>query len=204
MQTKHQLLLASAASGILHNVFYSRPTPEFLCSLSSILKQWPLQTVPSKMAIEHIVNSIEIDDVTTLDEDYHALFVGPGKRHAYPWGSVYTDKEKLLFGDSTVAFEHFCLSHGIEFELDGNEPTDHVGLLLGALSTLLKQSDPEHLQAVSSLLEVHLLPWVSAFLDAVDENSVTGYYRGFSKLLRIWINDWELNLKLNPTSTRLY
>ena len=34
--------------------------------------------------------------------EYRRLFIGPGAKPAPPWGSVYTDRECVVFGDTTL------------------------------------------------------------------------------------------------------
>ena len=34
--------------------------------------------------------------------EYRRLFVGPGHLPAPPWGSVYTDRECVIFGEATL------------------------------------------------------------------------------------------------------
>ncbi len=49
---------------------------------------------------------------------------------APPWGSVWLDKESVLFGDSTLALRQWMRENGIALEADGNEPEDHFGTVL--------------------------------------------------------------------------
>lgn len=62
------------------------------------------------------------------------LFIGPWALPAPPRGSVWLDKESVLFGDSTLALRQWMRENGIALEADGNEPEDHFGtVLLGGM-----------------------------------------------------------------------
>ncbi|MCZ0778023.1 Tat proofreading chaperone DmsD, partial [Klebsiella pneumoniae] len=61
----------------------------------------------------------------TLPEAWQRLFIGPWALPAPPWGSVWLDKESVLFGDSTLALRQWMRENGIALEADGNEPEDH-------------------------------------------------------------------------------
>src|SRR5471030_2179530 len=43
----------------------------------------------------------------TPDEAYQRLFIGPYALPAPPWGSVYLDKDNVLFGTSTLALRRW-------------------------------------------------------------------------------------------------
>ncbi len=45
-------------------------------------------------------------------------------------GSVWLDRESVLFGDSTLALRQWMREKGIQFEMQQNEPEDHFGSLL--------------------------------------------------------------------------
>ncbi len=59
-----------------------------------------------------------------------ACLSGHGPLPAPPWGSVWLDKESVLFGDSTLALRQWMRENGIALEADGNEPEDHFGTVL--------------------------------------------------------------------------
>ncbi|GHK51847.1 hypothetical protein KPZU09_15830 [Klebsiella pneumoniae] len=70
----------------------------------------------------------------TLPEAAARLFIGPWALPAPPRGSVWLDKESVLFGDSTLALRQWMRENGIALEADGNEPEDHFGtVLLGGM-----------------------------------------------------------------------
>ncbi|GAA5186831.1 TorD/DmsD family molecular chaperone [Ferrimonas gelatinilytica] len=194
---------AAAACGVLHNVFYPKPNPAFLAELtdSGLLAQWPGFGQDPADAVASILDSLKQDDFDAIERDYYQLFVGPGGMAAYPWGSVYTDKENLVFGDTTLAWQQFCQQQGLTFELDHNEPQDHIGLILAVLSQLFEQGDET---AIMTLLSDHLLPWSHRFTEAVTTQAHTGFYRGFGQLTALLLADWQQRLEVTPAPLTLY
>ncbi|MBY5993279.1 molecular chaperone [Ferrimonas balearica] len=194
---------AAAACGVLHNVFYHKPTPAFLAELSDsgLLDQWPDLGTPTGAAIAQVKASLAQDDFDTIEREHYRLFIGPGEIAAYPWGSVYTDKENLVFGDTTVALARFCREKGVAFELAHREPEDHIGLILALLGQLFEQQDQA---GVTDLLTHHLLPWSHRFTEAVAREARTGYYAGFGDLLATLLGDWQRRLAITPDPLQLY
>ncbi|MGV6782690.1 voltage-gated ClC-type chloride channel ClcB [Klebsiella pneumoniae] len=96
-------------------------------------QQWPFP-VAAPLASGFAASAEE-----TLPEAWQRLFIGPWALPAPPWGSVWLDKESVLFGDSTLALRQWMRENGIALEADGNEPEDHFGtvLLLAALAASL-------------------------------------------------------------------
>ena len=63
-------------------------------------------------------------------QEYRRLFVGPAPKPAPPWGSVYTDRECVVFGESTLALRAWMRAQGIARLVDDKTPEDHIGLML--------------------------------------------------------------------------
>lgn len=181
----------------LADVFYKAPTAEKLGYVASNINQWPVSSDAQRCIVESILSSIEHNGVDFIREDFNRLFIGPGKKEVYPWGSVYTDEEGLLFGPSTVAWELFCKQHSIEVQLDSNEPTDHFALIFSALSAVMQSGydEKEKANIIDSIVNSHLMPWGEKVLHDVKRYARTDYFRGFS-VLAIDL----LTLQIHPNS----
>lgn len=81
--------------------------------------QWPFP-VSDSLAMEFAASSDE-----ALPQARRRLFIGPWALPAPPWGSVWLDKESVLFGDSTLALREWMRTSGIALDLERNEPEDH-------------------------------------------------------------------------------
>ncbi|GAL30142.1 putative oxidoreductase component of anaerobic dehydrogenases [Vibrio variabilis] len=84
-------------------------------------------------------NTVQTELPDSLNQDFFLLFEGGEVMLAPPWGSVYTDKEEVIFGDSTVAYRQFLRQHDIELDTGMREPEDQIGLMLFAVSQLIEQ-----------------------------------------------------------------
>ncbi|MCG3730177.1 TorD/DmsD family molecular chaperone [Vibrio cincinnatiensis] len=111
-------------------------------------------------------------------EQFSLLFEGIGEMPAPPWGSVYLDPERIVMGESTLAYRQFLQQHGIEVQLANHEPEDQFGLMLLALAHFLEQ---EQDSAALTLLTDHLLPWADQYLQQLKSAcSETDFYYGLA------------------------
>lgn len=116
------------------------------------------------------------DDALTWE--YRRLFVGPAAKAAPPWGSVYTDREQVAFGASTLELRAWMRSHGVARLGDEKDPEDHIGLML-ALMAWLAQNQPVDLD---EFLRLHLLSWTGHFLDLMAAAAEHPFYEGLARL----------------------
>ena len=117
--------------------------------------------------------------------EYRRLFVGPAPKPAPPWGSVYTDRECVVFGASTLALRAWMRGRGIARLVGDRTPEDHIGLML-ALMAWIARNQPEDLD---EFLQAHLLTWSSHFLDQLIEAAAhpcCALFRALRDALRAW------------------
>lgn len=86
--------------------------------------QWPFPLADS------LVTGFAAASDEPLPQAWQRLFIGPWALPAPPWGSVWLDKENVLFGDSTLALREWMRANGIGHATQGQEPEDHFGTLL--------------------------------------------------------------------------
>ncbi|WP_032092482.1 Tat proofreading chaperone DmsD [Necropsobacter rosorum] len=139
-------------------------------------------------------------DIAQLAAQFQALFIGPDALPAPPWGSVYLDKDAVIFGASLSEMRDFLLKNRIELSLPVNEPEDHFGLMLMLLA-FLAENQP-HL--VAEYLEQHLLPWTPRFLALLAEQSVSDFYAGLGLLADALLDYWQQAMGLQAKAMPLY
>ncbi|WP_298444116.1 molecular chaperone TorD family protein [uncultured Ferrimonas sp.] len=173
-----------ASLRLLHRWFLFKPEQDFINQVQQTrwTDEWPYQTAAIVTVLTQTDASLRDDAFAVLERDYYRLFLGPGRALAYPWGSVYTDKDNLLFGATSTRFQHFCQQRGIELTLVGNQPWDHIGVQLAVLAELLQQGQS---QAAAELLGEHLLPWAPTFFSLVKHHGGTDFYRGVAELAEL-------------------
>ncbi len=199
--------LASAACGVLHNIFYLKPTLAYLEELDSsgLLERWPAFGAATGMALDDIKTSLTNDGPEAIERDYYRLFIGPGGMAAYPWGSVYTDRDNLVCGETTREFTQLCARLGIHFQTKHSEPEDHIGLIAAALSRVFDYAcDHGDTRPLEEMLQDHVLPWSHRVLDKTRDGAHTGYYRGFALLFQNLLDYWQQELSIQPRELELY
>lgn len=166
--------------------------------------QWPfagdeVAAVEGALAAmkEGLAAGADHDDVVW---EYRRLFVGPGHLPAPPWGSVYTDRECVVFGESTLALRAWMRAVGVERLADERTPEDHIGLMLALLSFLAA----ERPELVDDYLRDHLLTWAPHYLEVLEEATTHPFYRGLAQLTRASLEGLGAARELSVTLPRFY
>ena len=146
---------------------------------------------------EGLAHGIEDDD---LGWEYRRLFVGPAPKPAPPWGSVYTDRECVVFGESTLALRAWMRAQGIARLVDDKTPEDHIGLML-VLMAWIARNQPADLD---DYLRLHLLPWSSHFLDELAEAAKQPFYEGLARLAKASLEGIQSERALDVAYPRFY
>lgn len=166
--------------------------------------QWPfagdeVAAVEGALAAmkEGLAAGADHDDVVW---EYRRLFVGPGHLPAPPWGSVYTDRECVVFGESTLALRAWMRTVGVERLADERTPEDHIGLMLALLSFLAA----ERPELVDDYLRDHLLTWAPHYLEALEEAAEQPFYVGLARLTRLTLVGLQRERGLTVGLPRFY
>lgn len=96
-----------------------------------------------------------------LHAAFRDLFVGPAALPAPPWGSVYLDQEKVLFGASTFSLNTFLDRNAITLRDPDNGPKDHFGTLCWIGAWLASKG---RMDVFDELMSEHVLPWAFLYL----------------------------------------
>ena len=161
--------------------------------------EWPYLTANAAADIEALLQQ-SLSEEESCEEAFQRLFVGPYALPAPPWGSVYLDKESVLFGDSTLKLREWMRQHGVEPHLAQAEPEDHIGLML-MMASWLAQNDARHLDA---FLAGHLLPWSSRYLALLEQGAVHPFYQAVARLAQITLEGWQSFCSLAVVKQELY
>ena len=187
---------------VLGALFYYSPDSEHVAPLVNALTagdwvtDWPLPQArcsPSPTPLRYLPMS--------PSPTRQRLFIGPYALPAPPWGSVWLDRESVLFGDSTLALRQWMRENQIAFEMQQNEPEDHFGTLL-LLAAWLTENGRETER--DQLLAWHLLPWSTRFLSVFVENAGHPFYTALGKLAQLTLADWQSTLLIPVAEKPLY
>ena len=137
------------------------------------------------------------DDLTW---EYRRLFIGPAQSRRRRGGSVYTDRECVVFGATTLELRAWMREHGVARAADEKTPEDHIGLML-ALMAWLAQNQPADL---GEFLSLHFLTWVGHFLDELADAAEHPFYEGLARLTRASLDGVQEALGLEVVTPRFY
>ncbi|WP_336220416.1 Tat proofreading chaperone DmsD [Citrobacter amalonaticus] len=183
----------SLTARVLGALFYFTPDSAEAAPLVSALTtedwqaQWPLE----QETLSTLAGMFKASSDESLSGAFQRLFVGPYALPAPPWGSVWLDRENVLFGESTLALRQWMRENGIHFEMQQNEPEDHFGSLLLMAAWLAETG--RH-QECEQLLAWHLFPWSSRFLEVFIENADHPFYQALGELARYTLAQWQSQL----------
>ncbi|HIS39516.1 MAG TPA: Tat proofreading chaperone DmsD [Candidatus Aphodovivens avistercoris] len=144
--------------------------------------EWPfVAESEARACLERMQEGLRggVDD--DLMWEYRRLFVGPGRKACPPWGSVYTDRECVMFGISTLDLRQWMRERGVERLGGANDPEDHIGLLL-ELAAWLARNKPA---CLDEFLRLHLLTWAPHFLELMERETRHPFYEGLARLTRL-------------------
>ncbi|MCB5309480.1 Tat proofreading chaperone DmsD [Yersinia massiliensis] len=189
---------------VLGALFYCEPDSpacsEIVAQLQAgaWISEWPYGLETELMPIAARLAQVSPEE--TLEAAWQRLFIGPYALPAPPWGSVYLDKENVLFGDSTVKLRDWMAQQQVEVTLAQQEPEDHIGLLL-MMAAWLAEHQPADLPV---LLADHLLPWGYRYLALLQADANHPFYQGLAALTTLTLTHWQHQLQVTPTVVELY
>lgn len=139
-----------------------------------------------------------IDD--DLIWEYRRLFVGPAAKAAPPWGSVYTDRECVVFGEATLDLRQWMRQSGIKKLNDDKEPEDHIGLML-MMMAWISENRPD---VLDEYLKCHLLTWAEHFLDGMEKATEHPFYKGLAQITRSSLKGIQEDRSIEVEYPRFY
>lgn len=157
--------------------------------------QWPYAVTVGLAAL------FAREDDEPLPDAWQRLFIGPWALPAPPWGSVWLDKESVLFGDSTLALREWMRATGIALSEQRSEPEDHFGTLLLLAAWLCESAQDE---AFNQLLAWHLLPWSGRFLSVFVAEANQPFYQALGQLAQETLAQWQARLPCAVAEKPLY
>ncbi|MCI2242351.1 Tat proofreading chaperone DmsD [Adlercreutzia faecimuris] len=159
------------------------PTYEMLAALDvgEAAQEWPLvDDDVAREALALMTGGIAEGVGDDVVWEYRRLFVGPGPKAAPPWGSVYTDRECVVFGEATLALRQWMRENGISRPGDGTEPEDHIGLMLLLLAWVARN----RADLLDDYAAAHLLTWAPHFLEEMEAAAASPFFEGLAALTR--------------------
>lgn len=199
---QHNDALAFSAR-VLGALFYFAPDSALAEPLVGAFRdgEWAAQWPYAVENADALSAAFAADSDESRAQAWQRLFIGPAALPSPPWGSVWLDRENVLFGDSTLALRQWMRENQIAFDVEQNEPEDHIGTLL-MLAAWLVENDRQ--QACEQLLAWHLLPWAPRFLNEFVEKADHPFFTALGQLAQQTLVQWQSQLLIPVADKKLY
>ena len=112
--------------------------------------------------------------VESLDDEYHALFVGIGRGELVPYGSWYMTG--FLMDQPLAVLRRDLAELGFERQANVKEPEDHVAALLETMGLLIGDGDTS-VNVQRRFFQSHMGPWMKTFFLDLQKASAARFYR---------------------------
>ena len=180
---------------LLKQVFAGEPSPELVQALTDEFTEEVLTLLlseeslaPYKELFAQLKQAVSANPDKTigyLKSEFVYLMWGPGQLPAPPWESVYVNKTRMLFQQSTLEVRRAYLEYNLLPAEYPHVADDHIAIELDFLAQLgqlaeesLEAGDIPKLQKILSgqkeFLEKHLLVWIGDFAREI-QSSKTHY-----------------------------
>jgi len=174
--------------GLLAQVYYAPPAPEFIADLRASATQAPAAGGFLEEPWRVLVGvARELSDAQIAAE-FEALFGGVGKPEVYLYGSHYLSgflNEKPLARLRTE-----LSSLGLERMEAMSETEDHIAYLFEVMRYLIAGEDVAvaNLARQHSFFAEHMQPWVLQLCDALQKHPKARFYAAVAELTRAFMS----------------
>jgi len=153
--------------------------------------------------LDHI-NKLMHESIATdrqaLIREYQRLFIGPHHFNAPAWGSVYLDRDRVIFGSSTIELVQWMRANAITVNESERVPADHIGKMLLLLGWLAEEKP----DLVGEYLAQHLMPWAPRYLELLEADAQNPFYKALALLTSLTLESICLDLNVKPVKKQLF
>ena len=165
---------------ILASILNDIPSQDLIDYLRHIESPEPGQD-PGEIgeAWQDLKQAAENSNPESLDDEYHALFVGVGRGEVIQYGSWHMTG--FLMDTPLSELRDDLRQLGFESDPDIKEPEDHISALCETMSILINADDTEKYQQRRFFIR-HINPWAEKFFREVQEAKSADFYRAVGVL----------------------
>ncbi len=183
-------------------------SPEFLELLEARAREFglgePAVTLASYLT-EHAPEHLD-ELLLDLAVDFAQLFIGPGPGKAPPYESVFTSQDGRLYGDAYADVIETLRREGIGVADGFAAPADHAAVELAVVAHLIDRVDGDvelpataAPDAEASFLQSHVLNWFPRWLEHVEREAATLFYRSAAQLLAAFLEREKARLEADAS-----
>lgn len=124
---------------------------------------------------------------STVDDEYHDLFIGVGRGELMPYGSYYLTG--FVYDKPLARLREDMRRLGIARAENVKEPEDHIAALCEMMSGLIEGTfgDPAELAAQRAFFDTHLGPWAARFFADLEAAKSSNFYMPVGRVGRIFM-----------------
>jgi TorA maturation chaperone TorD len=189
----------STAARVLGALFYYAPDSGSFGTGQCVKQRWLAGAVAAwKTTLSPLVAQFQAE-ADELSRGLAASVCRPLCAPAPPWGSVWLDRENVLFGDSTLALRQWMRDNGIQFAMQQNEPEDHFGSLLLLTAWLAENATPSANSCWPGICSRG-----HRFLNVFIEKADHPFYQALGELARLTLAQWQSQLLIPVADKPLF
>ncbi|MGH8612125.1 MAG: TorD/DmsD family molecular chaperone [Gammaproteobacteria bacterium] len=114
-------------------------------------------------------------DLETLEDEFHALFIGLGCGELVPYGSWY--QTGALMGTQLAMLRRDLSALGIERQPGVSEPEDHAAALCETMALIISSDSEISIGSQKVFFQDHFGPWMGSFFRDMQEAKAAHFYR---------------------------
>lgn len=124
---------------------------------------------------------------STVDDEYHDLFIGVGRGELMPYGSYYLTG--FVYDKPLARLREDMRRLGIARAENVKEPEDHIAALCEMMAGLIEGAfgDPAELAAQRAFFDTHLGPWAARFFADLEAAKSSNFYMPVGRVGRIFM-----------------
>lgn len=119
-------------------------------------------------------------EVSTLDDEYHALFIGIGRGELVPYGSWYLTGS--VMDQPLAVLRRDLASLGVERQEGVSEPEDHVAGLCETMSMIINHGEEISFATQRRFFNDHIAPWMEKFFRDLKDADSACFYKAVGQL----------------------
>ena len=173
----------AGAYGLLAALLRASPAQEILQHVAE-LGEVTAETDELAVAMSMMGLASSHTDINSIDDEYHALFIGLGRGELVPYGSWYLTG--FLMEQPLSQLRDDLLQLGFERSESVREPEDHIAALCEVMSLMISEAMemPAYASNQSSqtdFFDKHIGTWAETFFKDLSEASTAVFYRSVGR-----------------------
>lgn len=178
----------------LKNLYITEPTVEILSDIAQTCMDFGINENTPKYEKKFMeffarLNKKELENIhKEMKVEFARLFLGPKRRLAPPYESVYCSKNKQIFGETSIKVRKLYEEIGLQINKIGNIPDDFIGFELEFMYYLAflasEAIDNNNMDKIQELvnyqhkfLKEHITVWIENFTEDIYKNTNMEYFK---------------------------